>query len=179
MLFGKLVILRPLEPEDLERIREFRNDPEVRRLLAGFSTGYSAADMQEWLERGRKNLQDVRWAILERQGNLVIGHVGLYQIDWINRQARIGIMIGDSTFTSKGLGTEVTQLVIHFAFSQMNLHHINAYVLSYNERSIRMFRKIGFCEEGRLREANFKDSKYNDIAIFGILREEYQEKYAL
>ncbi|HIC94568.1 MAG TPA: N-acetyltransferase, partial [Anaerolineae bacterium] len=65
--------------------------------------------------------------------------------------------------------------LLGFAFREMNLHRVYLSVHDYNERAIRCYEKCGFRHEGRLREALFRDGRYHDELMMGILREEFEE----
>jgi RimJ/RimL family protein N-acetyltransferase len=81
--------------------------------------------------------------------------------------------IGEKDYWSKGIGTEAARLIIGYGFEQLNLHRVNSTVLAFNERSIRLHRKLGFREEGRQREALFKNGTFHDLVGYGILRAEW------
>lgn len=67
--------------------------------------------------------------------------------------------------------------MVKFGFEKMNLHRIEAEVIAFNERSIKMIEKLGFIKEGTLREGKYSDGKYWDIYRYGILKYEYESLY--
>jgi len=91
-----------------------------------------------------------------------------------DRDAMFGIAIGEKDYWSKGYGTEATRLLVNYGFQQLNLHRISSGAPAYNERSLRLHRRVGFHEEGRVRQAMFKNGQYRDRVEFGILREEWR-----
>ena len=166
-------LLRPVEPADGEAFYKYKNDPEVVDLLGGFRTGYSRADIAEWIERHRKRPDEVVWTIAEVETDRGLGHVGLYNIDHRIRSAEFGIMIGDKSYWGKGIGRRCTDLVFTYGFHYLNLNRIHLSVLATNQRAFRLYRSLGCQEEGRLRQAQYKNGEYVDLILMGLLREEY------
>ena len=84
----------------------------------------------------------------------------------------LGIFIGDDENRDRGLGTDTVRAVVKYGFETLNLHVIRLYVYSFNERAIKCYKKVGFKEQGRTREACFIDGKRYDEIIMDILKEE-------
>ena len=105
----------------------------------------------------------------------MIGNSGFFNIDWRNRGAELGIVIGDKAYWNKGYGTEVMRLLLHHGFTTLNLHRIFLRVFEGNPRAIRAYEKAGFVHEGRMRQAEFRDGKYLDVLLMSVLRPEWQE----
>lgn len=165
-------VLRPPEPHDATRLYQYKNDIEVASLLGGFHAGLSRTDVAEWIESHRRNKSDVIWAIADRDDDSCLGHVGLYQVDHRIRSAEFAIMIGARDRWGKGLGREVTSHVVEWGFSNLNLNRVSLSVLAGNDRAIRLYRSLGFVEEGRLRQAQYKNGAYVDVVLMSVLRSE-------
>lgn len=166
-------ILRPMEPYDEELLFRYKNDQELADLLGGFHLGYSHSDIAEWIEKHRKHDDEELLAIADKETNACLGHVGLYNIDYRVRSAEFAILIGEKKAWGAGLGKEVTSHVIQWGFKYLNLNRIYLSALANNERALRMYLSIGFKEEGRLRQAQFKNGRYLDEINMSILRSEY------
>jgi RimJ/RimL family protein N-acetyltransferase len=167
---GDFTLRRP-EPADIDALYIQKNDPEVARLLGGFSTGYSREDLRHWMEHHRTRRDEVLWTIAAADG-ACLGHVGLYGIDYRIRTAEFAIMIGERSAQGKGIGRRCTTFVVEYAFSQLNLNRVSLQVLESNERAIKLYRSVGFIEEGRLRQAQYKDGRYLDVVVMSVLRSE-------
>ncbi|MCH7812184.1 MAG: GNAT family N-acetyltransferase, partial [Chloroflexi bacterium] len=103
MLVGELVRLRAFESTDLERVFTWINDREVTRFLTA-RYPVSHADEQRWLESGPANsIQGVRLAIETRDG-VHIGSIGLHRVNAEDRNAHLGVLIGDKAYWSNGHG---------------------------------------------------------------------------
>ncbi len=111
--------------------------------------------------------------IIEMNGKIV-GIVGLSNINWISRNAYLSIAIYDENYHGKGIGKEASELLLSYAFDYLNLDKINLEVYEYNERAIRLYKKLGFVEEGRLRSNNERLGKRHDVIIMGLRRKEYK-----
>ncbi len=173
-LIGERIYLRPLDEDDLGRCTRWINDPEV---TAGLTMRFpkNAAREREWLTAQYGDQHNVLLGIVLRDGDRHIGNCGLHRIDWINRSAVFGIMIGEKSEWNKGYGTEAARLLISYGFYQLGLHRVELQVYAYNGRARRAYEKLGFVHEGTLREARFHAGRYHDILIMGILKSEWQD----
>ena len=77
-------------------------------------------------------------------------------------------------FQNRGIGTEATRAMVRHGFFDLNLHRIYVSILQENASSIRMCEKAGFRHEGTIREGAFKNGKYHDLVLMGVLRSEVQ-----
>src|SRR5262249_28750984 len=153
-LMGERVYLRPVETADLPRLQRWINDPHTRRFLLNVQPLNEIAE-RKWLESASEARDDVRFAIVQRDGDHPIGSVGRHRIDWVNRHAYFGIMIGGAALRGKGPGTEATRLVLCHSFETLNLNRVELDVYAYTPAGIRCYEKAGFTREGVLREHHF------------------------
>jgi len=173
MIKGKKTRLRAIEREDIPRFVKWFNDPEVRHYLDRYLP-MSTAEEEKWFEGQLEDRENKVFAIETAEG-VHIGNCGLHRIDWKNRSAELGIFIGEKEYWGQGYGSDAITALLRFAFREMNLHRIHLRVHDYNERAIRCYEKCGFRHEGTLREALFRDGRYHDILLMGILREEFED----
>ncbi len=175
MILGEKVRLRPIERDDLPRFVEWFGDPEARRHLLIYLP-FSLAQEARWFENllGRlERQQDVMLAI-ETADGVHIGNVGLHSIDWKNRAAELGILIGDKAYWSQGYGTDAIRTLLDLAFGEMNLHRVFLRVNDDNARGIRCYEKVGFQREGVSRDAVFYTGAYHDQYVMSILETEFE-----
>lgn len=170
------VHLREIERADLPIINRWRADRAVVNLL-GTPFRYVGREIDErWFEQYLANRSNnVRLAICADDGPIV-GVTYLLGIDWICRSAEFAIWVAETAAQGRKIGETSTQLALDHAFDDLNLERIHLSVLTSNERAIRLYRKVGFHDEGVLRRAIFKHGVYQDVSIMAILREEYQSK---
>ena len=175
MIVGEKVRLRPIEREDLPRFVEWFGDPEVRRHLAMYLS-FSLAQEERWFENLQERLErreDVVLAIETAEG-VHIGSVGLESIDWKDRNAELGISIGEKAYWDQGYGSDAICTLLGLAFHQMNLHRVFLRVDADNARGIRCYEKAGFQREGTFREVVFKEGAYHDQYVMSILESEFE-----
>lgn len=174
MYSGKLVRLREYQKEDINQILAYINDPEVKRLLhPGTPYLYTLQDEEKWLENNSATKELYSFAIETLSDRKYLGGCGLNNIDWKNSVATVGIFIGDKDYWSKGYGTDAMNILVKFIFEQMNINKVKLNVFSFNERAVKSYEKVGFKKEGILRQEVFRDGKYYDDIVMGILKEEY------
>jgi RimJ/RimL family protein N-acetyltransferase len=102
-----------------------------------------------------------------------LGGIGLMHIDQRNHSAELGIGIARVEDWGRGFGTEATILMLRHGFEELNLHRIHLRVYEYNARGQRSYTKVGFVEEGRLRQAHFRHGAWHDVVLMGILADEF------
>ena len=174
MFVGKKVKLRGLKIEDVEPAYEYMSDPEVLlNLSPGIPYPMTLEREKQWFQSQIEMKDIYNFAIEDIETGLYIGGCGINKIDWKNRVATVGIYIGDKDFRGKGYGTEAMGLLIDFVFKQMNMNRIQLFVFSFNERAIKSYEKSGFIEEGRMKQALYRNGKYYDEVVMAILREDY------
>lgn len=181
MLKGNRIQLRPVRKSDVTdtEVVKWLDDPETTILANGYYVPRTIMAEEKWIEEltTMKVTSNVELVIESVEGNEAKA-IGIIELDGIEPKdycAGFGITIGDKDYWNKGYGTEAANLIIKYGFEQLNLHRISSNAFSFNERSIRMHKKLGFREEGRQREINFANGQYHDLVLFGILKEEWQK----
>jgi RimJ/RimL family protein N-acetyltransferase len=177
VLKGKSVLLRPVNRSDISYFLKWFNDPEVIQYLRLYLPMTEMAEERYIEELGTTRAKsDIILVVeaIEGASTRPIGNCGLHEICPKDHNATFGIVIGEKDYWGKGYGTEAARLVINYGFQQLNLHRVSSSAFAFNERSIKFHKKIGFREEGRLRQAMFKNGQYHDEVQFGILREEWR-----
>jgi UDP-4-amino-4,6-dideoxy-N-acetyl-beta-L-altrosamine N-acetyltransferase len=173
-LIGELIYLRPLEREDAPTIVPWFNDPEVTRFLLRHRP-MSLRQEEQFIDHLQQSDTNIGLAIIRRDVDQMIGVTGLHQFNDKNRNAVFGISIGDKDAWGFGFGTEATVLLLRYAFETLNLHRIMLQVFEYNPRAMHIYEKLGFRKEGVLRQENYRDGRYWDTIVMGLLREEWEE----
>jgi diamine N-acetyltransferase len=175
MIVGNKVRLRPIERDDLPRFVEWFSDPEVRHHLLVYLP-FSLAQEERWFEglQGRLERQEDLVLAVETAEGVHIGNIGLNRIDWKNRNAELGIVIGEKAYWDQGYGTDAIRTLLGLAFREMNLHRIFLRVDEDNVRGIRCYEKAGFQREGTFRDVVFKGGAYLDQYVMSILRPEFE-----
>jgi RimJ/RimL family protein N-acetyltransferase len=176
VLTGKKVVLRPIRRSDIANFLKWFNDPEVIQYIDLYLPMTEMVE-EKWIEDLENNLNKVRLVIeaIQDDSGQPIGSIGFQAINQRDQTAEFGIALGEKEYWSKGFGTEAAQLLMNYGFQQLNLHRISSSAFAFNERSIKLHKKVGFKEEGRHRKEIFKNGQFHDRVMFGILREEWAE----
>ena len=177
MLKGNNVLLRPVKRSDISHFVRWFNDSEVVQYLAMYLPMTEMAEEKYIEELGTTKARSHAQFIIEVKvgaSTKPIGTCGLEGINSKDNHATFGIVIGEKDYWSKSYGMEAARLLINYGFRQLNLHRISSTALAFNERSTGLHNKVGFREEGRLRQIIFKNGQYHDLVQFGLLREEWK-----
>jgi len=165
------VVLRPLERADIHRMAAWFNNPDIRRNLSRLWS-MSLAEMEHWFDEQSADKWPRIYAIETTHGQH-IGRIGIHNVDWRNRTAGLGIVVGEPACWDKGYGTDAVRALLCHIFDQMGLNRVSLTVLADNQRAIRCYEKCGFVREGRLRQAGYRDGQYLDELVMAVLREDY------
>ncbi len=161
--------LREIERKDIKTINLWRNDENI---IASLGAPYRFINQEvdeRWFDNYMQNrTNSIRCAIVDDKNNEIIGLISLMEIDYINRSAKLHIMIGTEG-QGKGAGTFAIKKIIEHAFNNYGLHRIELDVLSDNKRAMHVYEKCGFIREGVRRQAVYKDSEYKDMFIYSII----------
>lgn len=99
----------------------------------------------------------------------------MLDIDHQNRNSIMRISIFDHEVWGNGYGTEAMFLLLGYGFEILNLHRIGLDVYSFNKRGIKSYEKLGFKQEGIIRDELFYDGEYHDSIIMGVLKDEFNQ----
>ena len=168
-LAGENVELRTIEEEDYEKLRDWVNHYDVRRFI-GIDQPTNLKQETEFVESELEKQSTTLVGICV-DGEL-IGDIALEEKE--NGTAELGILIGPE-YHGNGYGTEASRLLINHAFEQLRYHKIKTRVVESNQKSARVWEKLGFEQEGTLREHVFLDGEYRDMKLFGLIEDEWNE----
>jgi [ribosomal protein S5]-alanine N-acetyltransferase len=169
--------LRAVQPSDAEgNYVKWMNDPEVVRFLESRFRPHSVVSLRNYIEDVAASPDNVFCAIVQKEDGRHIGNVKLGPIDWNHLRGEVGLMIGERDAWGKGYATEAFKLIARHGFCNLNLNKVTAGAYVANVGSIRAMVKVGFVQEG-LRRCHYRiDGSYTDLAIFGILREDFMRQ---
>ena len=172
---------RPLEKEDLEAVRELRNDPTTWTHLTSVGQ-ISRAGQERWFEMLQHSDSRAYFSVFEAKkdfpvlqyGNM-LGIIRMDEIDTSNRSVRVGCDV-IPIMRGKGWGTMIMGAILDFVFRQWNMHRAWLCVKSDNQVAHRLYTGAGFKEEGRMRDAVYRDGEYKDYIVMSIVHEEYNTR---
>ena len=170
---GEKVALGPLRRDVVPLHQKWSNDLKVTRFLGAMRPVTLEADEDEY-SRVSKQENDALFTIYEKPRLRPIGTTSLNHIDYANRTAEFGIMIGDKESWGKGYGTEVARLMLDYGFTCLGLHNICLWVYAANKRGIRAYQRAGFKMAGRVRQGQRLGGQAYDNILMDCLATEFQ-----
>ena len=160
--------IRAMAYSDLAMVRAWRNHTDIRRYM--FNTQkITEAEHSEWFKKGKDDPFRQLLIAEDRSGPFGYVQFGGVQVGGV---ADWGFYICPDA--PKGSGAKLGRSAIHFAFTTLELHKICGQVVQSNVASLAFHRKMGFCEEGTLREQQIIDNVYHTIICFGLLKAEWE-----
>ena len=174
MITGKKCYLTGVQPESIEQLRQWRNNPQLRKYFRT-SKEITKPMQAEWYRSAwQPSVEQIDFEIHELETGRLIGHCGFYYMDTIVRKAEFSIYIGDMSFRGKGIGSDALRTLLKYGYEELNLNKVWCEVFS-NNAAIDVYRRIGFVDEGVLRQNAFKNGEYLDGLVLSLLREEWLE----
>jgi ribosomal-protein-alanine N-acetyltransferase len=145
------------------------NDYEITRFLESrwkYQTTESVLDFVRYIN---KSDHDILFGIFLQTEKKHIGNIKIGNINWIHRNADVGLLIGDRNSWGKGYASDAIKLVTTYAFEALNLHKLIAGIYKGNEGSYKAFLKAGWSDIGIMKEHRFFEGKYVDEYLVEIL----------
>lgn len=179
ILRGQLVRLTGPRPDDAEILSRWSEDAAYRRLMDTDAPRPLTPDAQRERDEGiagDPNTYEFRVRLLD--DDRLLGFVAVHGIEWPNRHAWIAMGIGEGADRGRGYGEESLHLLLRYAFHELGLHRLTLDVIATNHAAIRLYQKVGFREEGRLRQRVLRDGITSDLLYMGLLAPEWQDREA-
>jgi RimJ/RimL family protein N-acetyltransferase len=181
---GRLIRFGPIDHEKDPAIEsKWTYNAEYLRLLdTRPARPVSPAEMKKKYEALEKEIEESKnqfyFTIRLRsddpeQNDRLVGFTKLYEIEWTHGVGQIVLGIGDPGDRRKGYGTEALNLLLRYAFAELNLFRLSTVIPEYNPGALRLFQKTGFIEEVRRRQALNRGGRCWDLIHVGLLRDEW------
>ena len=167
--------LRPFEQADAPAVQRLAGAREIAATTLTIPHPYPDGAAEEWIAKYAPAFDrgtHVTFAVTRSDGTELVGSVGL-AIDREHARAELGYWIG-VPYWNRGYATEAARRVIAYGFSELGLNRIHASHLPRNTASGRVLQKAGMRFEGVLRQHIRKWGEYEDLAVYGVLAEEYR-----
>lgn len=170
---GKIVTLRAVEKSDLSLLQLWANNPEIQYWLGGWHFPINLNDQDKWFNNLSANSNNQRFSIYTNEMG-IIGTANLVDIDWKNKNAFHGMLLGDKDIRGKGYGQDTVMAVMKYAFEELGLNRLDGSIIEYNQASYKLYvGKCGWKEEGVQRNWYFRKNRYWNKIIVGVTREDY------
>ncbi len=169
------LILREWEERDASDLFAFYSKEHVLRytpIRPHLSEADSRATIVRFRNRYREQNSGIVWAIEQKESGKVIGETAVNKWYINDRRAEIGYSFSPDVW-GQGIASEAVARIIHYLFdefSQCVMNRLEAVTDPENTASIKLLQKVGFLQEGLLREREFEKGKFIDSVMFGLLR---------
>lgn len=171
VLRGDRISLEPPRHADLDLFCRWFEDTEITRyLLKRFVP--SREREEEWYQSAATNRATVQWGIV--LDGRTIGTTALHDIDWINRHATTGTVIGDRSVWGKGYGSESVRLRTAYAFTELGLQRLETQSMAENFGMHRALERSGYRRIAVRRRYSYRAGAWHDSYLFELLREEWE-----
>ncbi len=173
LLKNKDIVLRAVEPEDLEILYRWENSTVLwyhGNTLAPYSKLVLRQYINDSLEMDIYQSKQLRLMIDLLEEKDTIGTIDLYDIDAHNRRAGIGILIDDD-YRRRGFAKQALELMSNYAFDFLYLHQIYAYIAQSNTNSISLFEKAGYQSVGILKDWLQRGEEFEDVYLSQLLND--------
>ena len=184
---GRLVRLTSVDPDkDAEIERKWTHDLEYLHMFADqIAMPLSIFQIKKRYEKLEKEMEEsgrqfhfavrAKAAAGHESPDRLVGFVNLSWIEWSHGSGRLSLGIGSPQDRRRGYGTEALQLIMRYAFHELNLFRVEVAVPEYNRIALPFFAKSGFAEEVRQREALHRYGRRWDLVYMGLLSDEWEE----
>lgn len=169
MHFTNACHIRQMESDDLERVLRWRNHPEISRYMLD-QHQISSDEHSRWFENVSKD--PLKKLLIVEEREQAVGFVQLSNVA-VGSVADWGFYAAPES--PKGSGRKLGKLALDFAFRRLEVHKVCGQALAFNEASIRFHLKLGFQQEGILRDNHRIGDTYHDLFCFGILGHEWRQ----
>ena len=167
--------LRPIRGEDVDDFYAVYSDPEVMRYWSTppLPDLEAASKLISEIHEGFERHELLKWGIALRTTDKLIGSVTIFHPDFTHRRSEIGYALARAHWR-QGYMLETLNAVLHYAFTELKLHRIEADVDPRNEASARTLERLGFQREGYLRERWHVNGEIQDALFYGLLEPDWQ-----
>lgn len=169
------LLLRELGPADAPALLRIYGDANAMRWFGTDPlTSLQQAEQQiaafaGWREQPNPG---TRWALQCRSSGALLGSCGLFKWNRSWRSCSLGYELGPAAW-GRGLMREALHAVLHWGFEQMELERVEAQIHPDNIASLKLAERLGFAQEGRLRQAGFWLGQRHDLLQLGLLRQDF------
>ncbi len=172
-LSGDKVELRPVEPEDLDALLKWENDPKNWE-LSGTLIPFSRGLMKRYIESAHLSIYQngqQRFIIQLKNTKEAIGTIDLFDFDPFQKRAGIGILIGNPIHRAKGFAAASLELLISYCFHHLDMHQLFCNILTENKNSLKLFEKAGFQITGCKKEWVRRGDVFYDEYLLQLIRD--------
>ncbi|RAS82044.1 GNAT family N-acetyltransferase [Priestia endophytica] len=172
--------MREITRKDLKKIVNWASSEEELMTWAGSSFSYPLKiDELKAYIKGANGIGSDRYIFVLVQDEEVVGHISLAHIDYQNHSGRIGRVVVEENSRGKGYGTLMMKHMLQIGFEELNLNRISLGVYDFNVSAYKTYEKLGFVQEGILREKLKTTNGYWNSIEMSMLSKEWKQRNGL
>lgn len=171
-LKGKHIYLRALEPEDLSFLYKVENDEAIWE-MSHTQTPYSQYILKQYLANSHQDIYEAKQLrlIISDYGHNALGMIDLFDFDFKNRRAGVGILVYEHRHRQQGIGSEALELLISYSFRHLDLHQLYCNISEDNAPSIKLFENHGFRKVGVKKDWIYSNKAYKNECLFQLIND--------
>lgn len=162
------VYLKPISEDDADLIVAWRNSESVKKYFI-YQGEFTHEGQLSWIRNRVNTGKVIQFIIIEKTTDKPIGSVFIRDIDPNHNKGEYGIFIGEDEYRGCGYGSEAAELIIDHAFNTAGLHRLYLRVLADNKRAVASYKKVGFVQEGLLKDDVCINGEYRDIIWMAMI----------
>jgi len=165
------ILLRALEPKDIDFLFELENDQDLWH-LSQTQQPFSAHLLRDYIAHADRDIYEAkqfRFAIELSDKQRVVGFIDLFDFDPKNKRAGIGIII-HRKYQGFGFAKAALKLVMDYAFKILYLHQLYANIAMDNLPSIQLFESVGFELTGNKKDWLFDGDTFKDELLYQLIK---------
>ena len=174
-LVGERIELRRHVREHYGLYGEWYGDPEIWRLTSWAASPLIPSAVERMFEERELSSTDDSFAIHLKGGEKPIGVISLMNISEANDSAELSVIVGHPEDRHHGYGAEAIDTILRYGFEELGLNRVGLSVFEFNEDAISTYEKLGFREEGRLRQALKRDGTFHGAILMSVLASERRQ----
>lgn len=177
-LIGERLYLRALAESDADGpYAGWFNDAETCRGNSHHVFPATSESALDYIRSSLRTRESLILAIVLKDGQRHIGNIALQNIQPLHRTAELSILLGDRAAWGQGYAAEAAELILAHGFHSLNLHRVGCGTFTDNKAMQKLAQRLGMREEGRRREAAFKNGVLQDVIEYGLLRGEFNTSH--
>lgn len=175
-----IIELQPFTEADIDQLMGWVSSEAFLLQWAGpdFSYPVDRSELEnELVHKPKKNSKSLIYKIVDAATGEGVGHGEILAIDRRNRSATVGrLLIGPAELRGQGIGEQIVRELLRIAFQELSLHRVALRVLDFNKSAIHCYEKVGFKQEGLLRDVYRMGDEYWSLVVMSILEDGWRSE---
>lgn len=177
MMNDENIVIRALEPEDLEYLYQWENNMDLWE-ISNTLTPFSHFALKKYIENAHRDIYEtkqLRLMITDKENNEPVGLIELYDFDPYHQRAGLGIMIHNMEKRRKGYASSAIKLMLDYGFETLGLNQVYCCAPSWNIASLKLFDSLGFSRTGYHKQWLKRGTEWEDVIYFQLLVSEWNK----